>query len=568
LKMIPRTKLTSDELLELMAKDFYAYLYHGGPDRLSDHLEIDCDDIPIEEREAKWIKTRRQKLDLVAGRFEALRPKIEEVANDPNLGAIVKKADKPAPVYRRITGPDLRIVSNNAGGERKAIQKFIQDNLARKLEPEDEPKEELRKPAAEPREKPSEEASPNSLANLTLPGVAGEVQDYFLRAAMQPSPIMSLAVGLMVPTTLVCGYVSGPSGPKGCALHQSLVVVAPTTSGKQWAIDCTKECICQAGEGAQSLLGPNRFKSGTAVVRWVSEHRVSLCIQDEFGRLLAKFSDPKSNPCEVDINDRMREFWAIGPGGIYNSPHGASKLDDSVAIVDPRLNILGFGVHQEFYDACEVEDISNGFLNRLAVLDERNTLYPNTDLEPIPLPYDLKLNLGKLYGIKTPRKLDWTPAAKEIYDAEVKRVHTDPDERKRKLWGRTPERIVRAASTFAASRFATKIERSDMEIAQAIMRQSDATFTFGIDEAQKKRTLDHAGLKLEIIRRLKVDFRNPETGKYEASVFEIKRSFRHNSKHKKAVPDAIQDLIDSGTLKPAIIKTGGKHKEVCRLVEE
>jgi hypothetical protein len=303
-------------------------------------------------------------------------------------------------------------------------------------------------------------------------------------------------------------------------------------------------------------------------VRWVSEHRVSLCIQDEFGKLLAKFSDPKSNPCEVEINDRMREFWAIGPGGIYNSPHGASKLDDSVAIVDPRLNILGFGVHQEFYDACEADDISNGFLNRLAVLDERNTLYPNTDLEPIPFPYDLKLNLQKLYGIKTPRKLDWTPAAKEIYVAEVKRVHTDPDERKRKLWGRTPERIVRAASSLAASRFATKIERADMEIAQAIMRQSDVTFTFGIDEAQKKRTLDHAAIKLEIIRRLKADFRNPETGEYEASEFEIKRSFRHNTKHKKAVDDAIQDLIASGTLKKATIKTGGRHKEVCRLVEE
>jgi hypothetical protein len=464
---------------------------------------------------------------------------------------------KPAPVYRRYnTGPDLRIVSNNAGenAARKAVvAKFVG---ARKEEP--------RKPHAEPRQEPEEEPSviPSSLADLTLPGVAGEVQDYFLRTAMQPSRIMSLAVGLMVPTTLVSGFVFGPSGPKGCALHQSLVVVAPTASGKQWAIDCTKECICEAGEGAQSLLGPNRFKSGAAVVRWVSEHRVSLCIQDEFGRLLAKFSDPKSNPCEVDINDRMREFWAIGPGGIYNSPHGASKLDDSVAIVDPRLNILGFGVHQEFYDACQVEDITNGFLNRLAVLDERNTLYPNTNLEPIKIPYGLKLNLQKLYGIKTPKKLDWTSAAKEIYDAEVKRVHTDPDERKRKLWGRTPERIVRAGGTLAASRFATRIERKDMEIAQVIMRHSDATFTFGIDEAQKKRTFDHAGLKLEIIRRLKVDFRN------EASEFEIKRSFRHNSKHKKAVPDAIQDLIDSGTLIKDTIKTLGKPKVVCRLVEE
>ena len=30
--------------------------------------------------------------------------------------------------------------------------------------------------------------------------------------------------------------------------------------------------------------------------------------QDEFGRLISKFSNPKSNPCEIEINDRMREF--------------------------------------------------------------------------------------------------------------------------------------------------------------------------------------------------------------------------------------------------------------------
>src|SRR5262249_39562439 len=156
------------------------------------------------------------------------------------------------------------------------------------------------------------------------------------------------------------------------------------------------------------------------------------------------------------------------------------------------LSIFGFGVHQEFYEACQIEDISNGFLNRIIVLDEPVALYPKTDIGPSKVGYDLKLNLEKLYGIKTSRRLDWTPAAKEVYDAEVHRVFTETDERRRKLWSRTPEKIVRAASTFAASRFATKIERSDMEIAQVIMHHSDDVFRTGIDAAQKNRRLDHA----------------------------------------------------------------------------
>jgi len=86
--------------------------------------------------------------------------------------------------------------------------------------------------------------------------------------------------------------------------------------------------------------------------------------------LLAKLGNPKSNPCEVEINESMREFWAMGPGSIYNSPVGAAKDDNSEMVVDPRLNILGFGVQDEFFEACKGEDIVNGFLNRIAVLEE------------------------------------------------------------------------------------------------------------------------------------------------------------------------------------------------------
>jgi len=91
-----------------------------------------------------------------------------------------------------------------------------------------------------------------------------------------------------------------------------------------------------------------------AEVRFVKEHPVSLCVQDEFGRLLAKLRDPRSN-------ERMREFWALGPGSIYNSSAGAAQGDDSECIKNARLSILGFGVPGEFYSACQAEDIDNGF---------------------------------------------------------------------------------------------------------------------------------------------------------------------------------------------------------------
>jgi len=81
-----------------------------------------------------------------------------------------------------------------------------------------------------------------------------------------------------------------------------------------------------------------------------------------------------------------------------------------------------------------------------------------------------------------------------------------------------------------------------MEIAQAVMRLSDRVLKIGIDEAEKKRVLDHTELRLEIARRIAADFGG------KASAPEIKRNFRHNTKHKNAIHDALQDTVMSEML--------------------
>jgi hypothetical protein len=377
-------QLTEAELADLVISAVETFRYGDGPYLETEHRAVARKLGYNEERIARlWrnaadaaseqLAGMQAKLASVGARFDALRPKYEEAKRKLAESKVVvplRRFNGPAPFLAPSIEPSTKDTTRKS-----AISQLIRrnlDNLASSAvpkcspEPEQEPEEpeappEEAKPKAEARKPEAETAPMSALGKLYLPGVAGEVQSYFLESVMQPSHIMSLGVGLMVPTVLVSGYVFGPSGPKGCALQQTVIIVAPTSSGKQGAMDVTKECVAEAGEGARFLLGPNRFRSGAGLVRWVGEHRVSLCIQDEFGRLLAKFGDPQSNPSEIEINDRMREFWAIGPGGIYNSPHGAKKGDDSEMIVDPRLSIFGFGVHQEFFDACHVDDIQNGF---------------------------------------------------------------------------------------------------------------------------------------------------------------------------------------------------------------
>jgi hypothetical protein len=355
----------------------------------------------------------------------------------------------------------------------------------------------------------------------------------------------------MVPTALVMGNVIGPSGPKGCALHQTMAVVAPTAGGKMRAIEVVNECVSAAG--MERLLGPNRFKSGGGLVKYMKENRVALCVQDEFGLLLARLGDPRANPCEAEINERMREFWAQGPGSIYNSPVGAREGDDSVRIKDARLSILGFGNREEFFAACKGVDIINGFLNRMVVLEEPK-LIRLRNIEHVEFPFRLKEYLCKLAGLKA-HQLGWTAAAREIYESEIDWLFSQTDERKLKLWSRTPEKVSRAASAVAASRFVPKVDRIDMEIGQLIMRKSNEVFKLGIDDGDAKRQLDHAELKREIARRLRDDLGG------SASVPEIKRSFRHNTKHKDALQNALIDMVGSGIITPLEhLKTGGRDQ--------
>jgi hypothetical protein len=98
-----------------------------------------------------------------------------------------------------------------------------------------------------------------------------------------------------------------------------------------------------------------------------------------------------------------------------------------------------------------------------------------------------------------------------------------------------------------------------MEIAQVIFQASDRVFHAGIEEADGQRELNHAQLRREITRRITDKFNGG------ASAYEIKNSFKHNTKHKASVNDALEDMLGSGLLVKVRVETGGREKEVYRL---
>jgi hypothetical protein len=390
---------------------------------------------------------------------------------------------------------------------------------------------------------------------LWLPGVCGEIQDYYLATSMTPSPIMSLAPAVMIPAVLISGKIIGPSGPKGCSPHLYTVLIAPTTSGKQHVIDVSKECLKACG--AEKLIGTSRFKSGPGVIHHITDQPISLCVMDEYGPFLAKLGDPKSLGCERDIADRIKELWSLNPGSIYNTPVGAAGAS-SEALEGVLLSILGLGVRDEFYAACQDIQIANGLLNRKLIIEEPNDPPDNFNPSTKKLPWSLMDNLVKLQNLR-PKRLEWDAGAREIFE-EAKRELRREDEQQRRLWARGPEMMVRLATGIASARFSRSgIERSDMEIADVLVKRSAKFFEKGIEDAQSRKEMRHAELVREIERRVRNKFGG------QASRAEIGRTFKNNKTHKDAVTNALADMVDSGTFEEVKIQTGGREKVVLRL---
>jgi hypothetical protein len=279
---------------------------------------------------------------------------------------------------------------------------------------------------------------------------------------------------------------------------------------------------------------------------------------DEFGSFLSKLSDPKAMWCEKEIADRMKELWSLGPGSVYNTPVGAGSTDDSIAIENSGLMIAGVGVKDEFYSACQDIQVRNGFLNRMLLVEEKvaTKLNPNPSQEGVP--FKLFQGLEKLLNLPKAR-LEWSAGAKDIWVAEARRIEGLADAGEQMLWSRGPEKIVRLATVFACARRSTGVEVSDMELAREIVRMGEAPFRAGIDEAEARRELGHAQLKVEIERRLRTKFIEG------ASRFEIERTFKNNKKYKDAVRDAIEDMLGAGTLEEVHVETSGRGKQVLRL---
>ena len=393
------------------------------------------------------------------------------------------------------------------------------------------------------------------------PGLVGEMADFTISSAMYPSAGFAVGGSVLTIGTLIGRRIAGPSGPLGTGTHLYLVLVGPTGSGKEHIRTVSKQLLTAVN--AAALIGPGRFKSGAAIISHLIKKPLSLCIMDEFGAMLARFSHPNAQFYHQDETEILRELWGIN-WGRYDSPEGASA--DSEAVLSPALSVIGMSTPKELYKACKSRDVTNGFLNRWMFVEEKvQPAYQRVSEDALNVPKELKLGLSRLYQPGTVLlnqpcdgsecrpsfRMGWGPGAEQIYDEVRQGVERETDDRRRELFWRSAEKTVRIATIVAAGCLSKTVNRDHMEWARQLVMKSDETLLAGVQEYMEEEKLEFGELCREIIRRVK-----REGG--SMSRRDVGRSFQNNLRFGPELRRAIDHLVDTEQLIEWKEETGGR----------
>jgi len=189
--------------------------------------------------------------------------------------------------------------------------------------------------------------------------------------------------------------------------------------------------------------------------------------------------------------------------------------------------------------------------------EETKVLRYRLDYSTEDFPLALSNQLGKLNALKK-HKLQWSPGAREIFEAAQDRLQSISDDRERVLWGRTPAKIMQIASICTASLLAKTIERSTAEIAEQLVSSSDQMFVRGIDKANQYRVLEHADLRREVMALITDAHRTNAPPPTQA---EIKAKYKTNAKHKRALADVFEDIEQNLSATLIDVHTKGRKRK-------
>lgn len=317
--------------------------------------------------------------------------------------------------------------------------------------------------AAEPRGIAKFDGSPPPFPAhlLTPPGLVGDVAKWITSTAIKPQPVLSLAAAISL-----CAVVMGRKVQTRTFLRTNtyILAVADSSSGKEWPRQAIKTILDAAG-GIQ-LIGAEDLASDSGLFAAIVRSPSCLLLIDEIGRFFMKLNKQNAQPYLTDIMAYFQRLTGSTKGRFLEKIRAEHANVEPRSVMDPNVCLFGTTVPGRLSQGIKRDDISDGFLPRMLVLQSdtpnppKNGVSDRTPPESIvelvhswvlrPVNSDPTGNLDQSVN---PLFVDCSPDAQAVFDAfEVannarysKTLRTGFDA----VWGRADEHAKRLALVLA-----------------------------------------------------------------------------------------------------------------------
>lgn len=336
--------------------------------------------------------------------------------------------------------------------------------------------------AAAPKANASIDGIPDHL--LTVPGVLGQAVAHYNATSTRYQPQYAVQTALAL-GSVVCGRYWMTETNNYTSLY--LVNLGSTGRGKEFARTFIEHALGEAQ--MEHLIGPLKYVSEAGVMGQLQFSPRHITVYDEFGRLLSSTGANGSTNLRDAQTLMMSLFGQLGGiarGAAYSINGKTEKQVEQMRktrILRPAITLLGLSTPETFFDALSQDDVANGFLNRLLVVNSRQ---PRTMERPRPwkaIPRGLKMWMRDfgLHGedagfddpsespaeAEDPEVVEYTPAAMKLLDkieAEVIDLQNAHDAvRLDGMFSRSREIAMRIALIVALSRDKTKIDEVSLQ---------------------------------------------------------------------------------------------------------
>lgn len=323
-------------------------------------------------------------------------------------------------------------------------------------------------PIESPVEKSMEQSSSEEIKKLTLPfpkecldvpGIVGEIVEYNLQTALYPRPELALAGAL----TLM-SLITGRKIEDRWELRTNCYFIGLCHSGggKSHAKQVNSKILGKLGK--QEMIMP-KPKSGSGLVSSLRDSPASILQIDELADWLEIMKNPQKSPHTYEILGLLKEVYSECTNEIWK-PAGYADNKKNPTIDSPHLTMYGVAPVGVFWQALTKQNLTDGLVGRLMVVESFSPNESNDDAERKPPPeclldkvlswINFAPGTGNLASMNYKAvKIQHTEEAWRRYTDHRKgteRKQAGESEEAVALWCRTPEKTGKLAMLRACSR--------------------------------------------------------------------------------------------------------------------